>query len=198
MINTEEVDVSDNFTSNQGHVEAFMKEQNDKHKNTMIYNMVKYPNLYPKDKEASSDKHKYHYTYWNKESRSKSKRKKLPFEYVRLMNRSTGNLMYFRAFDEKDIGFSNNEILYKNIILHNRDIDSETNNADLDGSYEKVKDDLKEGFACHALGLIDIENLDRDEESLDFDLLREILDVDKQEESKNNTKDDIPPLNFTK
>ena len=180
MINTEEIEVSDNLTSNQGYVDAFMKEQNDKHTNTMIYNMVKYPNLYPKDKETSTDKHKYHYTYSNKESRSKSKRKKLLFEYVKLMNRSTENLMYFRAFDEKDIGFSKNEVLYGNIILHNRDIDSKTNNADLDGSYDKVQDDLKKAFTGYRLGLIEIENLNRGEKSPDFDLLREHLNVDQQ------------------
>ena len=188
MISTEEVEVSNNLTSNQGYVEPFMKEQNDKHTNTMIYNMVKYPNLYPNDKETSTDKHKYHYTYSNKESRSKSKRKKLLFECVKLMNRSTENLMYFRAFDEKDIGFSNNEVLYGNLILHNRDIDSKTNNANLDGSYEKIQDDLKKAFTGYTLGLIEIENLSRGEKLPDFDLLRLHLNVDKQLDSKKSTK----------
>ena len=155
MINTEEVDVSENLANNQGAFEMLMKDQIDKHKNTMIYNMIKHLNLYPRDKESNTDTHKYHYTYKNKESNSKLKRKKLPFEYVRLQNRVTGNRMYFRAFDERDIGFSNNDILYKNLILHNRDIDSDTNIADLERSFEKVKDDLKEGFAGHALGLIE-------------------------------------------
>ena len=82
-----------------------MKDQIDKHKNTMIYNMIKHPNLYQRDKESSTDTHKYYNTYNNKESNSKSKRKKLPFEYVRLQNRVTENRMYFRAFDERDIGF---------------------------------------------------------------------------------------------
>ena len=162
MINSEEEkELTEILSNDHENARKYLDELVANNQRTMMYLMAKYPHLYPENFETKEDMHKYHHTYTNKETGSKSKRKSVPIEYVRLFSRRIQEYVYYRTFNEKDIGFSNNKTLQKGIIMHARDIDSITNNADMENSFERTKEDIKEGYTGYIFGDISIENINR-------------------------------------
>ena len=127
-----------------------------KHKN-LLAGLVHFPNIeFDDDDNSYEDNHKY----IKKIDKTKLKWEKQPEKdsYVKLQSSDSTKNYYFKVYDEVELGLATDPNIRGSIIAHGRDIDSNTNNADMKGAIKEVRHDISKCITDYKKGELKVVN----------------------------------------
>ena len=111
-------------------------------------------------KSGHIDNHRY-FTSTEKKESGTLRRHPNKFNNVRLKSKINDEYHYYRVFNEKEIGFCNEGMIQDCIIDFKKDIDVETDDLDMENSFEIAQSDIKEGVTGYIFGFTPVLNMSK-------------------------------------
>ena len=135
----------------------FRRLYNREKEKKILYYIHRYPEVTNNDENQKDDKHTYINTM-NSKGKRRSDVAPRQVKYLRLKGLTLDKNYYFRVFNESDLPFTKDAKIQELIIEHQRDIDDNTDESDIENASIEIINEWQEAILLYKTSNLDIDD----------------------------------------
>ena len=135
----------------------FRRLYNREKEKKILYYIHRYPEVTNNDDNQKDDKHTYINTM-NSKGKRRSDVAPRQVKYLRLKGLTLDKNYYFIVYNESDLPFTKDAKIQELIIEHQRDIDDNTDESDIENASIQIKNEWQEAILLYKTSKLEIDD----------------------------------------